>query len=139
MYNRFCDSVIHWYLLPCVLTSLGLNCELYRFSANYYQIDITVYFFQHRNLTSLLEIAHSHLSSSDGSIPMPVLTVLQNPQVNFRVNLINSLTYWTNWLFGKSVLVNTFLVKQSASLLKPYFLASLPTILVLYCHFNRPL
>lgn len=83
----------HWYLLLCVLTNFALNCELYRFSANCYQADLPVYFFQHTNHTSLLEITHSHLnggSSSEDPLPMPILTILQNPQV----------TLWWIWSIG---------------------------------------
>lgn len=85
----------HGYLLFYALANFVLNCKLYKFSINCYQVDITVYFFRHINHVSLLEIAHSHLnsgSSSEGSILIPALTV-QNPQVIFRANLVNFLTY----------------------------------------------
>lgn len=117
------------------LTSFVLNCKLYKVSTDSYQIDLTVHFF----LTYKSYVITSHLNSGnspEGSIPTPILTVLQIPWVIFRVNLVNLPTYWTNQLFGKiHVLSNSFLkaVCFLVEVLSPCILA---TILVFYCCWN---
>ena len=85
-------------------------------------------------------ITTSHLNrgnSSEGSILIPIFTVLQTPWVIFRVNLVNLPTYWTNWLFWKiHVWANSFLITESASLWKSLFPCTLATVLVFHCCCN---
>ena len=134
------ECITNFVILFCIyiftLTSFVLSCKLYKFSTDSYQIDLTVYFF----LTYKSHIITSHLNSgnsSEGSIPIPILTVLQIPWVIFRVNLVNLPTYWTNRLFGKNpCFIKFFSGKTVCFLVEVLSPCILATILVFYCCWN---
>ena len=97
-----------------------------------------IFLFIFPSIKSYLTTSHLNSgNSSEGSILIPVFTVLQTPWVIFRVNLVNLPTYWTNWLFWKiHILANSFLITESASLWKCLFPCILATVLVFYCCCN---